>query len=97
MRTLSALRGGRLKVNVSCQGVKRGTLTLTVDRATARKLKLKSSTLARKTLDCGDRGARDGVAEALGDRAQGLGPGQVVRAGQVDAAHVWRGQPTRRP
>ena len=34
LRTLSALRGGRFKVNVSCQGVSRGTLTLTVDRAT---------------------------------------------------------------
>ncbi|MDA0182253.1 DUF1080 domain-containing protein [Solirubrobacter phytolaccae] len=52
----SALRAGRFKVNVSCQGVSAGTLTLTVDRATQRKLKLKSSTLARKALDCGDEG-----------------------------------------
>lgn len=52
----TALRTNRLKVNVSCQGVSRGTLTLSVDRATQRKLKLKSSTLARKALDCGDEG-----------------------------------------
>lgn len=56
LQTVSALRGGRFKANVSCQGVSRGTLTLTVDRATQRKLKLKSSTLAKKTLDCGDEG-----------------------------------------
>jgi hypothetical protein len=56
VQSLAALRGGRFKVNVSCQGVSRGTLTMTVDRATQRKLKLKSSTLAKKTLDCGDEG-----------------------------------------
>ena len=56
MRTLSALRGGQFKFNVSCQGVERGTVTLTVERAVARKLKLKSGTLARKVLRCGDEG-----------------------------------------
>ena len=56
VRTLSALRGGRFKFNVSCQGVSRGTVTLTVERAVARKLKLKSGTLARKVLRCGDEG-----------------------------------------
>lgn len=56
LRTLSALRGGRLKVNVSCQGVTRGTLTATVTRSVARKLKLKSGTLAKRSLDCGEEG-----------------------------------------
>ena len=37
---------------MSCPGVSRGTVTLTVDRAVARKLKLKTSTLARKVLRC---------------------------------------------
>ena len=55
-RTLSALRGGQFRFNVSCQGVTRGTVTLTVERAVARKLKLKSGTLARKVLRCGDEG-----------------------------------------
>lgn len=52
----TALRTGKFKANVSCQGVSRGTLTLTVDNATKRKLKLKSTTLAKKSLDCGDEG-----------------------------------------
>ena len=56
LRTLSALRGGRLAVHVSCQGVTRGTLTATVAGSVARKLKLKSSTLAKRTLDCGEEG-----------------------------------------
>lgn len=55
-RTLAALRGGRLRVNVSCVGVRRGTLTLTVERATARRLKLKRRTLARKVVRCGADG-----------------------------------------
>ncbi|MBE2315413.1 hypothetical protein DVA67_005470 [Solirubrobacter sp. CPCC 204708] len=56
VRTLTALRAGRFRVNVSCQGVRRGKLIATVTRAIARKLKLKSSTLASKTLDCGEEG-----------------------------------------
>jgi hypothetical protein len=56
VQTLSALRGGRFKFNVSCQGVERGTVTLTVTRSVARQLKLKSGTLARKVLRCGDEG-----------------------------------------
>ena len=50
--TLSALRGGRFAFNVSCLGVSRGTVTLTVERAVVRRLKLKTSTLARKVLRC---------------------------------------------
>jgi beta-xylosidase len=56
VRTVSALRGGRFKFNVSCQAVERGTVRLTVTRSVARKLKLKSGTLARKVLRCGDEG-----------------------------------------
>ena len=54
--TLSALRGGRFQFNVSCQGVSRGTVTLTVERSVVRKLKLKRGTLATKVLRCGDEG-----------------------------------------
>ena len=54
--TLSALRAGRFKFNVSCQGVSRGTVTLTVERSVVRTLKLKTGTLARKVLRCGDEG-----------------------------------------
>jgi hypothetical protein len=50
--TLSALRAGRFKFNVSCLRVSRGTVTLTVERSVVRKLKLKTSTLARKVLRC---------------------------------------------
>jgi hypothetical protein len=50
--TLSALRGGRFRFNVSCLGVSRGTATLTVDRSLVRRLKLKTSTLATKVLRC---------------------------------------------
>jgi regulation of enolase protein 1 (concanavalin A-like superfamily) len=50
--TLSALRAGQFKFNVSCLGVSRGTVTLTVERSVVRKLKLKTSTLARKVLRC---------------------------------------------
>jgi hypothetical protein len=47
---------GRLMVTVSCQSVSRGKLTLTVRRAVARRLKLKSRTLASKTVRCGREG-----------------------------------------
>jgi regulation of enolase protein 1 (concanavalin A-like superfamily) len=54
--TLSALRAGRFKFNVSCQGVSRGTVTLTVERSVVRKLKLKTGTLATKVVRCSDEG-----------------------------------------
>ena len=50
--TLSALRAGQFKFSVSCLGVSRGTVTLTVERSVVRRLKLKTSTLARKVLRC---------------------------------------------
>jgi hypothetical protein len=54
--TVSALRGGRFRVSVSCQAVDRGTLRLTVTKAVARTLKLKSTTLAAGALRCGAEG-----------------------------------------
>ena len=54
--TVSALRAGKVKVNVSCQAVDRGTLSLTVTKAVAKKLGLKSTTLARGSLRCGAEG-----------------------------------------
>ena len=56
VRTVSALRGGRFTVNVSCQGVTRGTLSATVTSSVRRKLQLRSGTLASKKLDCGAQG-----------------------------------------
>jgi regulation of enolase protein 1 (concanavalin A-like superfamily) len=56
LSTVSALRGGKVAVRVSCQAVDRGTLRLTVTRAVATKLKLKSTTLAGGSLRCGDEG-----------------------------------------
>jgi hypothetical protein len=50
--TLSALRAGGFKFDVSCVGVSRGTATLTVERSLVRRLKLKTSTLATKVLRC---------------------------------------------
>ncbi|WP_270038530.1 OmpL47-type beta-barrel domain-containing protein [Solirubrobacter ginsenosidimutans] len=54
--TVSALRAGKVKVNVSCQAVDRGTLSLSVTKAVAKKLGLKSTTLASGSLRCGAQG-----------------------------------------
>jgi hypothetical protein len=54
--TVSALRAGKLKVSVSCQAVDRGTLSLSVTKAVAKKLGLKSTTLASGSLRCGTQG-----------------------------------------
>lgn len=54
--TLTALRGGRTAVRVSCQSVDRGTLSLQVTRSVAKRLKLASATLASASVRCGDEG-----------------------------------------
>ena len=54
--SVGALRRGRMVVRVTCQGVERGTLTLAVDRATARRLGLGSRVLARAAVRCGEEG-----------------------------------------
>ncbi|HWK29672.1 MAG TPA: DUF1349 domain-containing protein [Solirubrobacter sp.] len=54
--TVAALRAGKVAVRVSCQAVDRGTYSLTVSKATAKRLKLKRRTLARGTVRCGDEG-----------------------------------------
>jgi beta-xylosidase len=56
LSTVSALRGGKVAVRVSCQSVDRGTLRLTVTKAVAKKLKLKSTTLAGGSIRCGAEG-----------------------------------------
>jgi hypothetical protein len=56
LKTRSALRNGRFVVKVSCQSVEKATLSLTVSRATAKRLKLKSATLAKRTVGCGSEG-----------------------------------------
>jgi hypothetical protein len=53
---VKALRSGKVVVRVSCQGVDRGTLRLTVSRSMARKLKLPSAQLAGRSLRCGSEG-----------------------------------------
>ena len=67
--TLRALRRGRLAVRVSCRGVTRGTLTLSVGRATARRLGLGSRVLDRANVRCG----------AQGRATVRLRPGRTVR------------------
>ena len=67
--TLAALRRGRLVVRVSCRSVTRGTLTLTVSRAAARRLGLGGRVLDRATVRCGDEGRA----------AVRLRPGKAVR------------------
>jgi PKD repeat protein len=52
--TVAAFRAGRLKVGVRCVAVERGTLRLTVSRATARRLGVKSRTLAHRSFSCAD-------------------------------------------
>ena len=56
LRTRSALRNGKLVVRVTCQNVERGTLSLTVTKAVAKRLKLKSTSLARQRVSCGSEG-----------------------------------------
>jgi hypothetical protein len=56
LSTVTAFRGGRMAVRVSCQAVDRGTVSLTVDKAAAKRLKLKSRTLAKGSISCGDQG-----------------------------------------
>jgi hypothetical protein len=41
---------------VACQGVDRGKLSLKVSKTTAKRLRLKSTTLASGTVRCGDEG-----------------------------------------
>ena len=43
-------------MRIACQGVDRGTLSLKVSKATAKRLKLKSTTLAKGAIRCGDEG-----------------------------------------
>jgi hypothetical protein len=50
--TVAAFRRGKLSITVSCASVERGTLRLTVSRKVAKKLKLKSRTLARAAVTC---------------------------------------------
>jgi hypothetical protein len=54
--TVAALRTGKLSVGVRCLAVDRGTLQLTVSKAVARKLGLKSVTLAKAAVRCGADG-----------------------------------------
>jgi hypothetical protein len=50
--TLAAFRRGKLSVTISCQSVERGTLRLAVSKRTAKRLGLKSTTLASAAVRC---------------------------------------------
>jgi hypothetical protein len=50
--TVAAFRRGRLSVTISCASVERGSLTLKVSRKVAKRLGLKSRTLAKGTVTC---------------------------------------------
>lgn len=54
--TLRAVRLGRFSARVSCQGVDRAVVRLTVARSAARRLGLKSRVLAQRTVRCGEQG-----------------------------------------
>jgi hypothetical protein len=56
LRTVRALRTGKVVVRLSCQGVDRGTLRLKVSRRVAKRLKLPSAQLAGSSLRCGAEG-----------------------------------------
>ena len=56
--TLGGLARRGLKVKVTCTGTMQGSAALNVTRATMRKLKLKSSTLARKSVRCAAAGSK---------------------------------------
>jgi hypothetical protein len=57
--TVSAFRRGKLTVGVRCLAVSRGTLRLVVSKATAKRLHLKSRTLASRSFRCDDDGRVD--------------------------------------
>jgi hypothetical protein len=50
--TVPALASGKLVLTARCAGAAEGTLTLTVSRSVARRLKLKSVTLAKTKAAC---------------------------------------------
>jgi hypothetical protein len=57
--TVAAFGRGKLVVGVRCLAVSRGTLRLVVSRATAKRLHLKSRTLASRSFRCQDDGRVD--------------------------------------
>ena len=56
LQTLAAFRGGRLRLSVRCQSVERATLRMVVSRKQARRLGLRSTIVAGRTVRC-DGGA----------------------------------------
>jgi hypothetical protein len=98
--TVAALRRGKLAVRVSCQGVDAGTVRLTVSRALARKLGLKSRLLAKGAVRCGAEGRasatlepRAKVKRALARRKGAVAATLALRMGETNdsAAVVLRG------
>ena len=51
-QTVASLAAGKFKLTARCAGAAKGTLTLTVSRSAARRLKLKSVTLGSATASC---------------------------------------------
>ena len=82
--TLARLRRG-LPVHISCQGVQRGTLSLTVSRTTMRRLKLRTRTLLARAVRCGAEG-RATVTIKPGTRVRRALPLSGLRARDADAA-----------
>ena len=95
--TLGAFRRGRLVVRIACQGVDRGSLSLRVDRATARRLDLASRVLAKRSVRCGDQGRasvrlRPGrkVRRALAHSRRGVAGRLTLRLGKAtDEASIF--------
>jgi hypothetical protein len=95
--TLRALRRGRLTVRITCQGVDRGTVALRVSRATARRLKLGSRVLAKRSVRCGEQGRasvrlRPGakVRKALARTRRGVAGRLTLRMGKTaDATSIF--------
>ena len=85
-RRCGAFRRGRLVVRIACQGVDRGSLSLRVDRATARRLDLASRVLAERSVRCGDAGTRLGAAAAGRQGPPGARPLAQGRRRAPDAA-----------
>jgi hypothetical protein len=51
-QTVASLANGKFKLTARCAGAAKGTLTLTVSRSAARRLKVKSVTLGSATASC---------------------------------------------
>ena len=92
VRTLSALRGGQFKFNVSCQGVDARDGHADRRARGGPQAQAQVGHPRQEGAPVRRRGPGDGVAAAFGRRAQGPCAFEDIGEGEVDAAHDRRGR-----